>query len=81
MDNDKNHIWSLDDVITITEPEVTTELYSLSGAEFQYSGSNTTGILAQEISNTIDLSNITIGAVGSVNNHSYPYTHRHSLGN
>jgi hypothetical protein len=74
MDDDKKHIWSLDDVITITEPEVTTEIYSLPEVKFQYSGSNTAGIMAQEISNTIDLSNITMGAVGSAGNYSYPYT-------
>jgi hypothetical protein len=61
-------------VITITEPEVTTGTYSLPEVKFQYSGSNTVGIMAQEISNTIDLSNISIGAVGSTGNYSYPYS-------
>lgn len=74
MDNDKKHSWSLDDTITITEPAVTTQLDSLSEVQFQFSDTTATGIMAQDICSTIDLGNITIGAVGSAGNYSYPYT-------
>ena len=74
MDHDKKHSWSLDDVITITEPAVTTQLDSIPAVEFQYSDTMATGIIAQDICSTIDLGNITIGALGSASNYSYPYT-------
>jgi hypothetical protein len=61
-------------VITITDHEVTAHLDSIPAVEFQFSDTTATGIMAQDISNTIDLGNITIGAVGSAGNYSYPYT-------
>lgn len=73
MDHDKKHSWSLDDTLTITEPAVTTQLDSIPAVEFQYSDTMTTGIIAQDIC-SIDLGNISIGAVGSTSNYSYPYT-------
>jgi hypothetical protein len=73
MDDDKKHSWSLDDTLTITEPAVTALLDSIPAVEFQYSDTMTTGIIAQDIC-SIDLGNISIGAVGSTGNYSYPYT-------
>ena len=71
MDDDKKHSWSLSDVITITEPQ----LDSLSTVEFEWNKSNVIGVTAQEISTTIDLSSISMGAaVGAAGNYSYPYT-------
>lgn len=80
MDNEKKHIWSLDDVITITQPEVISQLDSIPAMDFQYSDTMGVGIMAQDISNTIDLGNLTIGAIGSAGHYSYPYTSNVSWG-
>ena len=70
MDDDKKHSWGLNDVITITD----SQLDSISTVEFEWNRSNVTGVTAQDISTTIDLGSISIGAVGSAGNYSYPYT-------
>lgn len=76
MDDEKKHT----DTVTVNGPDAITQL---AASQFNWADANVApvpGIVAQDITqldssfNTIDLGNITIGAVGSAGNYSYPYT-------